>query len=169
MTAQPLPCRYEGEGEFRAVGRFAGQADEAYVIGEVYLLAPVEHRSEVSHRHEFAFVREAWLNLPEDLAERFPNEDALRKHALIKAGFCTVEERVCATAAEAARTRDWAKRDNAYAFVIARGPVVLIHRAESQKKSAMGKERFQASKDGVLRVLSEMLGTEPGDLRKAAA
>ena len=62
-----------------AASRFEGGRD--------YLLADVEHRSDVSHRHEFAWLREAWNSLPEHLADEFPTTEHLRKWALIQAGF----------------------------------------------------------------------------------
>jgi hypothetical protein len=56
--------------------------------GEIITVEEVKERSAKSHRHYFAVINEAWQNLPEDLADEFPNAEALRKRALIKNGLC---------------------------------------------------------------------------------
>lgn len=66
---------------------FKKRCDATFTIGARYVLAPREERSSASHRHEFAWLREAWMNLPEHLAEQFPTETHLRKRALIEAGY----------------------------------------------------------------------------------
>ena len=47
-------------------------ADQAYTVGETYLLVPHEQRTSATHNHEFAWLKEAWLNLPEQYADQFP-------------------------------------------------------------------------------------------------
>ena len=45
-------------------------AREAYGQGEIIAFAEAKDRSSPSHRHYFAALREAWVNLPEGYAER---------------------------------------------------------------------------------------------------
>ena len=66
----PLYVEWEGDA-FRPLRRHAKDCDARFVIGERYRIDVVEQRSEASHRSFFASVNEAWLNLPEDIAERF--------------------------------------------------------------------------------------------------
>jgi hypothetical protein len=48
------------------------ECDKRFVIGQTYWLDEVSERSWISHRHEFAFVKSAWDNLPPAIAETFP-------------------------------------------------------------------------------------------------
>lgn len=142
-----------------AASRFEGGRD--------YLLAPLDVTSEKSRRHEFAWLRTAWLNLPEDLAAAFPSVDHLRKHALIVAGFCNTTDYVCGSRAEAVRWAENLRREvDAYAVVEVREGVVRVHKARSQAKAAMTGAEFQASKTAILEVVSAMLGVEPATLKR---
>lgn len=62
-------------------------ASREYIVGQVYFLEHREERSSASHAHYFACVADAWMNLPDALAERFPTPEALRKYALIMTGY----------------------------------------------------------------------------------
>jgi hypothetical protein len=91
MTAAPLQFRYEGDGQFVAAAPyFARRADQAYVVGQTYKMAEQYDRSAASHAHQFAWLHDAWLSLP----ERYRNEpwaqtsEHLRKYALIRTGYC---------------------------------------------------------------------------------
>src|SRR5690349_2757067 len=102
-ASRPLPMQWDGE-VMRPTRGFARLADKAYVVGEVYTLVEADaSRSQASHRHYFAAVYDAWLNLPELDAERFPTVEHLRKYALIRAGYCDTREIVCSSKAEAVR------------------------------------------------------------------
>jgi hypothetical protein len=163
---QLLPFRWSGEVMTPLHPR---RADAAFVIGEVYTLAEVQGRSAASHNHYFAALNDAWLNLPEDKAERFPTADHLRKWALIRAGYRDERSIVCASKAEAQRVAAFLKPMDDYAVVVVSEAVVTVYTAKSQSVKAMGKQDFQASKDAVLTVLAEMIGVEPAQLGKAAA
>ena len=52
---------------------------KAFVEGRRYWLEEVSERSWISHQHQFAFVNQAWDNLPEALADTFPTPEHLRK------------------------------------------------------------------------------------------
>jgi hypothetical protein len=166
MTA--LPFRWNGEA-MEVVRGFQKRADAAFVVGEVYRLEPVEDRSAASHRHYFAAVNEAWANLPEDQASRFPTPEHLRKWALIQAGYFDRREITCASKAEALRVAAFVTPMDPYAVVAVSGAAVAVLTARSQSVRAMGKAEFQRSKDAVLAVLADMLGVTTDALSRAEA
>ena len=145
------------------------QADKFYVIGERYAMAPVFERSPESHRHFFALVREAWLNLRPEEAERHPTEKHLRKYALIKTGFCDRQEFLASSKAEAVRIAAFLKGVDDYAVVIVRGNVVERLTAKSQSYRSMKKDEFQRSKEAVLGYISILIGVTPKQLASASA
>ena len=166
MSEAPLPCVWDG-ASLRPLPAFAGRAAARFGIGEVVALAPAEMRSSPSHRHYFACVREAWINLPEGQAERFPTEEHLRKYALIKAGYGDERSIVCASSAEACRIAAFIRPIDDYSIVIVAGDVVTHITAKSQSAQAMGKAEFQASKEAVLAILAGMIGVDPARLVEA--
>lgn len=174
MSPQPLPfVWHEADKAFRPLKRAENAASAAYGDGEVVLLAPVEERSEVSHRHEFAFIREAWLNLPETLQGEYPTSEHLRKKGLIATGWSTVQDYVCGTKAEALRwssnLRAVLATSDPYALVIVNEGVVRVYRARSQKRGAMNKSEWQASKTALLEWVADLIGTDPTSLERRVA
>lgn len=143
-------------------------ADRDFVIGETYRLAEEHERSGVSHRHFFAAVNEAWMNLPAHLAAQFPTSEHLRKYALIKAGYFDGASHVCGSKAEAQRLRAFVAPIDDFSVVDVREATVTVYRAKSQSTKAMGREQFQESKDRVLDVLADMIGVAVADLHKRA-
>lgn len=160
-TIPPLEMLWDGESFIPKIPRLA---DKHYVVGETYRLVPHEDRSMRSHRYYFASVNEAWKNLPEHLAERFPTSEHLRKYALIKAGFHDSREHVAASKAEAVRLAAFIRPMDEYAVVVVSEAVVTVYTAKSQSTRAMGKKGFRASADAVLDILSAMIGTTPDTL-----
>lgn len=164
--SRPLAMIYQGEGAFLA--RSPMLADELYGPGEVLLLAPVDERSEISHRHEFAWLREAWENLPEALAADYPSAEHLRKRALIATGWCDVRDYPATSRAEALRLAATLKAElDDYAVVIVRDAVVRVCRAKSQARGKMNKADFQASKEAVLTYAANLLGVTAKELEAA--
>lgn len=164
----PLLMQWTGEA-MRPTSRFSRMADRQYVVGELYLIDAIEERSGKSHNHYFAIVNQAWVNLPEDIAERFSSSEHLRKFALIKAGFRDERSIVCASKAEALRVAGFVKPLDEYAVVTVLEAVVTVYTAKSQSAKAMGKAKFQESKEAVLGVLAGLIGVEPAALGRAAA
>jgi hypothetical protein len=160
-----LPCRWTGEA-FEPLPGFRKRADAAFVVGQVYHMEPIEERSARTHKHYFFCINEAWQSMPEDFAERFPTPEALRKFALIKAGFADSRQIVAASKAEALRLAAFIRPMDEYAVVSVSGAVVTVWTAQSQSMRAMGKDRFKASKDGVLAAIEELLDLDPGTLGK---
>lgn len=157
MSPRPLPFQWTGEAMQPTRG-FARLADKAYVVGEVYTLVEADaSRSQASHRHYFAAVYDAWLNLPELDAERFPTVEHLRKYALIRAGYCDTREIVCSSKAEAVRLGAFVKPMDPYALVTVKDACVRVYTAKSQAPKAMGPKVFKESKDAVLEILAGMI------------
>jgi hypothetical protein len=165
---RPIPMQWDGE-VMRPTKGFAALADKLFVVGEVYTLDESDPtRSMVSHRHYFATVYDAWLNLPEGEAERFPSADHLRKYALIRAGYRDERSIVCSSKAEAQRIAAFIKPMDEYAIVAISEAVVRVYTAKHQNMRAMGRKVFQESKDAVLDVLASMLGVSKDELSSTA-
>jgi len=146
-------------------------ADKVFVIGRRYWLEEVSDRSWVSHRHEFAWIAEAWQNLPEQLADTFPTPEHLRKAALIATGYFRETVIDAGNAAAALRVAAYARGEDEFASVKARGSTVIVRKARSQRMHGhdrMDKTEFQASKDAIIGWISQLIGVEPERLRGAA-
>lgn len=145
------------------------RADAVYVVGQRYRLVPHEDRNANSHRHYFACVHSAWLNLPEEICDRFATSEHLRKWALIRAGYRDERTIVCGSKAEAQRIAAFMKPMDDFAVIVAREATVVAWTAKSQSVKAMGNKTFQESKTKVLDVLSEMIGTDAAELGRSEA
>jgi hypothetical protein len=147
---------------------FARKCDAAFVIGQTYQLEAVEARSAVSHSHEFAWLRDAWANLPEDIADMYPTPEALRKRALIQAGYYDETIIDAGSNAAALRVASYIRSRSDFSLVIVRGPLVFERQAKSQSRRAMDKQTFQDSKTKIMEVVSEMVGVTPAQLMREA-
>lgn len=158
-------------GAFFPLRAFAERAGREFVDEAVYQLAPHEDRSDKTHRHEFAFIREAWKQLPEELAEAYPSPKALRKRALIAAGFYTEQIIDAGSNAAALRVASGIRAfpGDDFPIVVVRGPLVAIRRAKSQSYRAMDRAEFARSKEAVLAVVAELIGVDPEALQNARA
>jgi hypothetical protein len=161
----PLLFIWQGDG-FSPIKRHAKECDQRYVIGQAYALDEIHERSAKSHRHYFASIHEGWMNLPERLAEDFPTQEHLRKHALIRSGFYDNRSIVAASKAEALRLAAFIRPMDEYAIVTVRAAVVDVYTAKSQSNKAMGKDDFQKSKRAVLDYIDGLLGVEQGETEK---
>jgi hypothetical protein len=166
MTS-PVNFRWDGE-HMVPLERHRKLCDRQYVIGEIYLLVAEEERSMRSHQHYFASLREAWLNLPENLAERFPTVEHLRKWCLIKCGYSKENKIVCDSPKVAANVAGFISVNVAYSVTVVEGNVVTVYTPQSQAVRAMGSKVFQQSKSDVLDLLSSMVGVSRSELDKHA-
>lgn len=155
MTA-PMTFRWDGEAMV-PLARHMRQCNSDFVVGELYRLTIEEERSWVSHKHMFSWLHDAWLSLPEQIAGRFLNEDHLRKHALIAGGFCDSTSVACSSRAEAERWFKFLTKDDPYCIVKIEGATIMKFTAQSQSARAMGRERFQASKQAVIDYVDDLL------------
>lgn len=162
-------ARWEG-GAFHPLTNSRVDLDE----GEIVAIEVERGRSMNSHRHQFAWLKDAWLNLPEHLAAMpwAETEETLRKHALIATGFHQVYTLDCGANATAHRVKAALVAAEAgkhgYAIGRVRGPVVTIWTPQSQSLRAMGAERFQASKTAILDWIAAQIGVAPAKLMEAA-
>jgi hypothetical protein len=159
MTA-PILFRWTDDGTMVPMPRFMRRCQSEFKPGKLYPLVVEEGRSMASHNHYFATIDEAWKNLPEGAAEHFPTPDHLRKHALIKAGFCDKTVGVFSSHADAVRAAALVIPADSYAIVSVVGRTVTLYRAKSQRLVKMGKADFQASKQAVLEIVAGLLGVD---------
>lgn len=143
--------------------------------GEVVHVTIERGRSENSHRHQFAWLRDAWLNLPEDCQMQpwAETPETLRKHALIATGFHHVTVLDCGAKATAQRVKAALvaaeAKAHGYALGQVRGPILRVWTPESQSMRAMGGERFQESKAAIMDWIADQIGCQPEQLREGAA
>jgi hypothetical protein len=163
----PVTVTWDGEA-FWPVASQRSDCDERFIVGAHYRLSPADDRSDASHRHEFAWLREAWLQLPEELASLYPSPEHLRKRALIAANFYDEDAIDAGTHDGAARMAAWIRAKDDFCLVKVVGPIVLVRTAKSQSKQAMGKREFQESKDAILLIVSGLIGISPDELRRNA-
>ena len=88
----PLTFVWDGQAMKPATSYIAKKAAEQFKPGEKIIFEQVFERSPESHRHYFASVHEAWLNLPEKYRLEYPTSEHLRKRALIFSGFHTRQD-----------------------------------------------------------------------------
>ena len=150
-------------GAIVPIGRHAEKLTE----GEIVFVTIDRDRSDASHRHEFAWLRQAWENLPESLSgEPFAaSPEHLRKYALIQCGYRDVREVVLGDDDEARRVLAFVRpMVDRYAIIAASGPVIRIYTARSQSRKAMGAKGFQESKTRIMDYIAGLLGVTAEDL-----
>lgn len=164
----PLLYTWDGEALWPRAA-FRKEADKQFVVGETYRMVEAQDRSDASHAHQFAFINEAWKNLPERLAADFPTATHLRKRALIETGFHRETVLDVGTHEAALAVASTLRAKDEFAWIVVRGHVVVMREAKSQKRTAMDKAEFQASKDAVLEWVARLIGVEPDALQNARA
>jgi hypothetical protein len=149
----------------------ASRADREFVIGETYLLGEVDERSDEAHKKQFAWLRDAWMSLPEDLMDLYPSPEHLRKRALIDCGFFTDSAVRCLSCAEAVRVAAQAQASDEFALVFVMGRTVTVRRARSQKKlrggGDMDRAEFNRAMQAVMELVASMLGVGVDEVKRA--
>lgn len=153
-TFPPLTCDWDGE-VFRPI--HPRRADNYLTVGERYSLVQYEDRSAATHNHQFAWLYDAWMNLPEDIADQYPTPEHLRKRALIDAGFYDETIIDAGTNAAAIRVAAAVQAIDTFALVFVRKCFVIRRTAKSQSRRAMKKDEFQASKTAIMEVIDELV------------
>lgn len=161
----PQPFTWDGEA---MRPRRPRAADREFVVGETYVLDRWEPRSTASHNHEFAWLAEAWKNLPEPLADQFPTPEHLRKRALIDAGYYTETIVDAGSDAAALRVAGYMRGKDGFSYVVVRGPLCVERVAKSQSRRAMKGKEFQESKTAILEIVAAMIGVKPEELTNNA-
>lgn len=162
----PSPIMFEAieDGVLVPAKRFQVEAARRYEPHQTYLMEEVQERSVASHNHEFGWLKEAWSNLPEAIADLYPHPEHLRKRALIEAGYYNEEIVDAGTNAAALRVASSFRKREEFSLVIVRGHFVILRTAKSQSRRAMKKEEFQASKTAIMEVIAAMIGVDPATL-----
>jgi len=166
MSALTIRAFFNGE-------IFTPQASSANNIkllepNQVYVIEPEKPRSYASHKHHFAWLNTAFLNLPEKHVGLFTNSEHLRKYALIKTGFCLVKDFPVLSMAEAERTETVARAlADKYSIVVVQDKLVRVFTAQSQSVTGMGGKRFQESKSAIREYIAALIGVEPIELDRA--
>jgi hypothetical protein len=139
--------------------RFDNLAKRQFVDGEEYVLAPIEERSMASHNQYFAALKGYFDNLPESISARWPTPQHFRRWLLIEAGWFDEKEFEMVSSEYAHALGAFVRTADEYARILIRGKKVIVQKAKSQSRAAMGKEAFQQSKRDVLDLAESMVGT----------
>lgn len=159
-----IRCIFDGAALLPDGNLATAQMQDRLGAGQVVLVDLDPERSAKSHKHQFAFVKTAWDNMPEHLKDApfAKTSETLRKHALISTGFCDVDMIALGEDRRADRMADFLRRNDAregtYTIINAEGPVIYRYVAESQSLKAMGGARFKKSKQATLEWLAELIG-----------
>lgn len=164
---EAIACKYR-DGALHPEPRFHNVVRSTFVEGPVYWVNVEAERSEQTHKHEFAFVRNAWRQIPDELAESYPTPDHLRRRALIQAGYFDEQVIDAGSNAAAIRVATGVRSfpGESFSMVFVRGPYCIIRRAQSQSYKAMGAKAFHESKQAILQVIADMIGVPPEVLAK---
>ena len=163
-------ARYD-KGALRIIANNAPDLED----GETVFITIERGRSANSHKHQFAWVKDAWENLPESVADMpwAETPDTLRKHALIATGYFQTYTIDCGSQAAARRVLAALRKSEAkaegYAIGQVRGPVVQIWTPRSQSYRAMGGKVFQESKTAIMEWIADKIGVTADQLRKDAS
>jgi hypothetical protein len=163
----PLIFAWDGEA-MRILPRFAKDADRRFTVGERYALEEIQECNMTKHNRQFAFITDAWENLPERYASEpwAQSTEHLRKFALIKTGYCNTEIFVCGSKAEAMRWAAQLRADNEYAIISVQGATIYRFTAMSQSTRGMGARLFYESRAKVMAFVAELIGTNAQTLSK---
>lgn len=157
MSDDPIICRFTDGALVPSTNYQRHLAFERWQEGQLVPVVEHSQRSDKSHDHYFATLNDMWASLPEDVSPDFPNVDVLRAHALIRTGYANKRQLVSRSNAEAERVAAFMRPASPLAIIAVDGCVVTEWTAESQKYRAMGKQRFQESKDAVLEYVTGLL------------
>lgn len=153
----------------RPLKRFHNYCNATFVDEEFYRMTVVEERSMRSHRHYFATMHDAWLNLPDDEAINFANDEDFRKHCLIMCGYRHERKFVASSPLEARKIAAFLRQPRGeYAVISVSGNVVLEWTAMSQSLKAMPGKTFQESKTACLEFAADLLGVPVDELSSNA-
>ncbi len=83
-----IRMRHQGGGHWTVTSSYwADVCDRDYRTDETCVAHIIEERSMKEHNLYFACLNEAWNNLPENIANRFPTVTHMRKIGLIECGY----------------------------------------------------------------------------------
>jgi hypothetical protein len=177
MRAQPVVFTWDG-ATMTPVARYARAAREQFgEPGSTHILAPYEERNMKFHNMCFAALHEAWVNLPEGVAARWPQgAEHFRKWLLCnKSTFYRETEAVFPTREAALHAAVFARQgDEDYVFVYGPRPttdgqwLVIKRTPRSQAQHRMSPREFEESMTQILDAAGEFIGVPKGALLKNA-
>lgn len=155
------------------LARYDNVAGRQFGVGEEYPLVVLEARTRASHNHYFAALGEAFNNLPETVATRWPSSEHLRKWVLIETGWAEEKEFDCPDEKFAKRLGLFIRTEDQFARIsihrLEGGAFkVIVRRAKSQSAASMPRQEFEDSKRDVLDYLASMVGVKASELKKQA-
>lgn len=156
------------DGAFVPSDRQLDYCRKEFGEGEIITFERNEERSAASHNHQFAWLHDAWLNLPERIARKHQTDEHLRKWALIETGYCHEDITVWDSPKDAMTAGLMMRKLDTYCVVVISGRTVRRYTAMSQSIRSMGKDKFQQSKTAILELVSFLIGVAPDQLRKAS-
>lgn len=121
-----------------------------------------------SRRFFFAALRDVHNNLPDQLRERWPNAEIMRKHALCAVGYCDAMTVVCGSKAAAPQIANTFRALNHYCIASVKGDVVTVFTARSMARRALQKKEFREVADKVFSYLYEQTGIDATKAGQAA-
>lgn len=160
MTIPPLICKWTGEA-LEPLARFHNIANAHLVMGQLYVVEPEQPRSMASHRHQWPAIKEAWMNLPENIASEFPTPEHLRKRGLIECGYRDEYKFACASPADLAQVIAAFSKGEKYAVISTSGNTGVIWIPKSQSMKEMPGGEFNKSKQAVLDWAWGLCGLKP--------
>lgn len=172
MTDQIRPVAFEWTPDqvMKPEVRFLPLCDRQYVVHEIYVLVPFEQRSTRAHNHLFAVLNDAWENLPEQWAQRFPSAEHLRKWLLVKAGHATHAQFNFDTPKDAMTFARGLRRYDEYAIISVSGTSVDVWTAKSISRRAVPtKDEFQRIKNNVLDGVELLTGNSRQEIEREAS
>lgn len=163
-----IAVRYR-EGAFAPLN--PAQVSKKFKDGELYFFKADTRRYWPRHQWFMATIRSCWESLPEDLQERFPNPEFLRKHLLIKSGYSKITKIKYSSKHEAFATASLvSKLMDDYSEISVEGTTLKIETARSQAikitddDELMSNEEFTKSCECVLNSLAIILGVAKEDI-----
>lgn len=142
---------------------------DSFTDGEIYYVKVDKKRYMPRHDWFMTLIRESWETLPDDLREKFPSPDILRKRLLISAGYADIRSIVCSTDAEAKKFAIFIGGSlDDYTIMSVQGNIIVLATAKSQAVNNMDADTFIQSCDNVLNELALLLGTSKDTLKARA-
>ena len=158
----PTPFRFDGKVMVPLV------RNAQFETGRVYVLEAQEQRSHRADWHLRMCVQKAFDSLPEAEAKLFKSPEALRKAALIEAGYTNVRIIPLSSSDQAERVAALAQSHDVTCVVRIDGATVCVFTAKSMAHDSMGPEEAKRAKQAILEILAEMIGVSVEELSSNA-
>jgi hypothetical protein len=114
-----------------------------------------------SRRYFFAALHDTFHNLRPEHLQRWPNEEVLRKHALIAVGWCDVMTVAVGTKSGAQATAHSHRTKDHYCIATVQGGVAMIYTARSMDRTSLPKKQFLEVSQKVFAWIADATGIDP--------